>query len=105
MGQAVQDINPGFCLRFLHTQCVYEKLQGAKYGTSFQSCPTLCNPMDWSLPGSSVHGILQARIQEWVAKPSSKGSFHPRDWTRISYVSCTGRQVPIWEAPEKDLNS
>ena len=40
-----------------------------------QSCPALCGPMDYSLPGSSVHGILQARILEWVAIPSSRGSF------------------------------
>ena len=44
-----------------------------------QSCPTLCHLMDHSLPGSSVHGILQARILEWVAIPSSRGSFHTRD--------------------------
>ena len=43
-----------------------------------QSCPTLCNPMDCSPPGSSVHGILQARILEWVAISSSRGSFWPR---------------------------
>ena len=40
-----------------------------------QSCPTLCNPMDCSPPGSSIHGILQARILEWVAYPFSRGSF------------------------------
>ena len=40
---------------------------------SLQLCPTLCDPMDCSLPGCSVHGILQARILEWVAMPSSKG--------------------------------
>ena len=40
-----------------------------------QSCPTLCNPVDYSPPGSSVHGILLARILEWVAIPFSKGSF------------------------------
>ena len=45
------------------------------------------------LPGSSVHGILQARILAWVAMPSSRGSFQPRDQTHISYVSCTGRRV------------
>ena len=43
-----------------------------------QSCLTLCNPVDCSPPGSSVHGILQARILEWVAMPSSRGSFQPR---------------------------
>ena len=42
-----------------------------------QSCPILCDPMDCSLPGCSVHGILQARLLEWVAMPSSSGSSHP----------------------------
>ena len=58
-----------------------------------QSCPTLCDPMDWIPPGSSVHGILQVRILEWVAVPSSRGSSWPRDRTHVSYVSCIGRQV------------
>ena len=49
-----------------------------------QSCPTLCDPMDCSLPGFSVHGILQARILEWIAIPSSRGSSQPRD--RISSI-------------------
>ena len=44
-----------------------------------QSCPTLCNPMDCSLPGSSLHGILQARVLEWVAIAFSRGSSRPRD--------------------------
>ena len=44
-----------------------------------QSCPTLCDPMNCCLPGSSVHGILQARILEWDAIPFSKGSSQPRD--------------------------
>ena len=44
-----------------------------------QSCPTLCDPVDCSLPGSSVHGIRQARILEWVAMSSSRGSSRPRD--------------------------
>ena len=52
-----------------------------------QSCPTLCNPMDCSLPGSSVHGILQARILEWVAIPFSRGSSQPRNWTRVSGIA------------------
>ena len=52
-----------------------------------QSCPTLCNPMDNSLPSSSVYGILQARILEWVAMPFSRGSSQLMDGTRISYVS------------------
>ena len=57
-----------------------------------QSCPTLCSPVDCSLPNSSVHGILQARIQEWVAMPSSRGIFPTMDGTCVC-VSCTGRQV------------
>ena len=44
-----------------------------------QSCLTLCDPMDYSLPGSSVHGILQARILQWVAISFSRGSSQPRD--------------------------
>ena len=60
---------------------------------SLQSCPSLCNPMDCSLPGSSVHEILQARILERVVMPSSRGSSQPRDLTCVSYVSCIGRQV------------
>ena len=51
-----------------------------------QSSPTLCDPMDCSLPGSSVRGILRARILESVAMPSSKTSSWPRDRTRISYI-------------------
>ena len=52
-----------------------------------QSCLTLCNPMDRSLPGSSVHGILQARILEWVAMPSSRRSSQPRDGTWVSCIA------------------
>ena len=58
-----------------------------------QSRWTLCDPMDWSPPGSSVHDILQARILEWVPMPSSRGSFTPRDQTHASYVSCTCWQI------------
>ena len=50
----------------------------------FSCIPTLCDPKDCSLPGSSVHGILQARILTWMAMPSSKGSSRPRDPTCIS---------------------
>ena len=51
-----------------------------------ESCLTLGDSIDYSLPGSSVHGILQARILEWVAMPSSKGSSQPRVWTCVSYI-------------------
>ena len=64
------------------------------------SCVQLfCDLMDWSPPGSSVHGIFQARILEWVAIPFSRGSSQPRDQTS---VSCIGRQILYrcitWEA-------
>ena len=52
-----------------------------------------CDPMDYNLPGSSVHEILQARILEWVAMPSSRGASQTRDQIHVSYVSCTGWQV------------
>ena len=58
-----------------------------------QSCLTLCSPMDSSPPGSSVHGVFQARILEWVAISSIRGSFRPRDQTPVSCGSCTGRQI------------
>ena len=58
------------------------------------SCVWLCNPMDRSPPGSSVHGISQARILEWVAMPFSRGSSQPRDQTQVSYISCIDRWVP-----------
>ena len=58
----------------------------------FQPCPTLCNPVDCRSPGSSVHGILQARILEWVFMPSSRASSPPMGWTCVSYVSCIGMQ-------------
>ena len=58
-----------------------------------KSRPTLCDPMNCSLPGSSIHGILQARILEWLAISFSKGTSPPRDQTSVSFVSCTGRRI------------
>ena len=52
-----------------------------------QSCPTLCNPMDCSLSGSSVHGIFQAKVLVWVAISFSRGSSRPRDWTQVSCIA------------------
>ena len=66
-----------------------------------QLCSIPCDPMDCSPPGSSVHWILQARILEWVAMPSSRGSFQPRDLTRVSCASCTaGRFFTLWGTRE-----
>ena len=52
-----------------------------------KSCPTLCDPVDHSPPGSSIHGILQARILEWVAISFSRASSQPRDQTHVSCLS------------------
>ena len=61
-----------------------------------QSCPTLRNPMDCNLPGSSVHGMFQARILEWVS--FSRRSSRPRDWTHVSHI--VGRHFTIWATRE-----
>ena len=72
------------------------------HAKSFQSCPTLCNLMDCGLPGSSIHGILQARTLEWIVMPSYRGSSWSRDRTCVSYISyIAGRFFAIsatWEA-------
>ena len=59
-----------------------------------QLCPTLCDPVDCSLPGSSIHGILQARILEWVTISFSRGSSQPRDQTWVSRIG--GRCFNLW---------
>ena len=58
-----------------------------KWNEFTQSCPTLCNPVDCSLPGSSICGIFQARILKWVAISFSRGSSQPRDWTQASCIA------------------
>ena len=72
-----------------------------------QSCPTLCDPMDCSSPGSFVHGILQARILEWVAISFSRGSSPPRDRTHVSCIPRTAKQIlyhcATWEASRNVL--
>ena len=76
------------------------RFRGALCVLVTQSCTTLCDPMDCSPPGSSVHGIFQARILECVAIPFSRGSSWPRDWTQVSCIA--GRFFTFWgtrEAP------
>ena len=63
-----------------------------------QSYPILCNPMDCSLLGSSVHGIFQARVLEWIAISFSRGSSRPRNWTWASRIS--GRRFTVWATRE-----
>ena len=72
-----------------------------------QSCSTLCDPMDCQ--GSSVHGILQARILEWVAIPFSRASFQPRDQTQVFriaggfFTSQATRETQEWEWEETEF--
>ena len=72
-----------------------------QYSEVAQSCLTLCDPVDCSPPGSSVHGILQASVLEWVAISFSRGSSQPRDRTRVSciadrcFILWATREVPI----------
>ena len=93
-----QGSNPGLlnCRQILYhlshqgNSCIFIMCVRVKL---LQLCATLCDPMVCSLPGSSVQGILQARIMVLVAMPSSSGSSGLRDGTHISYVSCIGRWV------------
>ena len=66
-----------------------------------QSCPTLCDPVNCSLPGSSVHGILQARILQRVAISFSRGSSRSRDRTRVSRIA--GRCFNLWATREAHI--
>ena len=66
-----------------------------------QLCLTLCDPMDYSPPGPSVHGILQARILEWVVIPFSRGSSQPRDLTQVSCIA--SRFFTVWVIREAQI--
>ena len=79
-------------LRFLINVCLNYYIERA-YSVS-HLCPALWDLMDGSPPGSSVHGILQVRILEWVAMPSSRGSSQTRDWTQVFHIA--GEFFTIW---------
>ena len=87
-----------------HAKVVYchsiylTSMQSSVQFSSAQSCPTLCNPMDCRLPRSSVHGIFQAIVLEWIAISFSRGSFQPRDWTWVSRI--VDRCFTIWATRE-----
>ena len=87
-----------------NSQCRLNDISYIKYITEqtlSQFYLTLCDPADCSPPGSSVHGILQARTLEWAAISCSRGSFQPRGWTWVCFISCIGRCIlttsPTWE--------
>ena len=73
-----------------------------QFSSVAQSCPTLCDTMDCSLSGSSVHGIFQARVLEWVAISFSRGYSRPRDLTQFSHIA--GRRFIVWATREAKLN-
>ena len=95
-------ISPTFrwlCL-YVYYHWIYRLLSlvKVKWSEFAQSCLTLCDPMDCSPPGSSLHGILQARVLEWIAVSFSRGSSQPRDRTRVSLI--TGRRFNLWATRE-----
>ena len=77
---------------------MYIDLHVSQFSSVAQSCPTLWDPVDCSPPGSSVHGILQARVLEWVAISFSRGSSRPRDWIQVSRIA--GRHFNLWATRE-----
>ena len=95
-GEQTANLRPTRQRGYLHSQKdskrweskIHKTVVTLVHAKLLQSCLTLCDPMDCSPPGPSVHGILQARILEWVAMPSSRGSSPPRDRTHIPYDSC-----------------
>ena len=90
--------NTGVACHFL-LQCMKVKRES---GVA-QSCPTLRDPMDCSLPGSSVHEIFQARVPEWVAISFPRGSPQPRDRTWVSRI--VGRRFTLWATREVSKKS
>ena len=89
---------PNTCPHKTHSN---EGQQYSEHSEVAQSCPTLFDPMDCSLPVSSIHGIFQARVLEWVAISFSRGSFWPKDRTQVSRFA--GRCFTIWGTREAQV--
>ena len=87
------------CIPVVHCSTIHNS-QNMKWSEVAQSCPTLCDPMDCSLPGSSVHGIFQASVLEWVAISFSRGSSWLRDWIRVSCI-VSRRPFTVWATRAK----
>ena len=97
----------------LEQRCSYFKYSSIKKESKVtQSCLTVCDPMDCSLPGSSIHGIFQARVLKWVAVSFSRGSSRSRDWTQVylhyrqmlyclSHCLLLRRSQNTWNASER----
>ena len=91
---------------FWHTQKVKSQYRKWEWSEVAQSCPTLCDPMDCSLPGSSVHGIFQAIVLEWIAISFSRGSSRPRDQTWVSRIvdRCFASTEVIYKTSESEVD-
>ena len=83
---------------FVYFHTLTLSISTVKWSEVTQSCLTLCYPVDCSPPGSSVHGIFQARVLEWVAISFSRGSSQPRDRTQVSHIA--GRCFNLWAIRE-----
>ena len=82
-----------FCSHLSANTSTFFASVGYACAQSLQSCPTVCDPMDYSLLGSSVSGILHARILEWVPMPSTRGSSQPKEWTCVSCISSIAGRI------------
>ena len=90
------------CILYPYSE--YKHPQSESESEVAQSCLTLCHPVDCSLPGSSIHGIFQARVLEWVAISFSRGSSWPRNWIQVSPI--VGRRFTVWatrEVPQENI--
>ena len=76
-----------FCFSLKQEPQTHVKVTAVSESEVTQLCPTLCDPMDCSLSGSSIHGIFQARVLEWVTVSFSRGSSRPRNRTRVSHIA------------------
>ena len=101
----VQSISHVWCFMTPWTAACQFRLfpTNSRSAKSFQFYLTFCDSMDGSPTGSSVHGILQARMLDWVAMPSSRGSSQPKDRTHIFCGSCTADRFFTTESPGKPL--
>ena len=95
LSMSTQKLTSGPWTTYSMVPCIWSEV---KWSEVAQLCPTLCDPMDCSLPGSSVYGIFQARILEWVAISFSRRSSPPRDWTQVSCI--VDRRFTIWATRE-----
>ena len=97
-----EEAKTAVCRRMAYT--ARQKILNLAEGWWWFSCSVVsdsCDPMDCSLPDSSVHGILQVRVLKWVAYPFSRETSQPRDWSRFSYIA--GRSCTNWATRETQL--